>query len=71
MPSSGQDVKVPLAHLHSSLYLGHSFQPEAWWVTLMKNMDQGGLVLNTLRLRQEALHFADDIFKCIFMDENV
>ena len=28
-------------------------------------------VLNTLRLRQNGHHFPDDIFKCIFLNENV
>ena len=28
-------------------------------------------VLNTLRLRENGRHFADDIFKCIFFNENV
>ena len=28
-------------------------------------------ILNTLRLRQNGRHFADDIFKCIFLNENV
>ena len=27
--------------------------------------------LNTLRPRQNGRHFADDVFKCIFLDENV
>ena len=27
--------------------------------------------LNTLRLRQNGRHFPDDIFKCIFLNENV
>ena len=26
---------------------------------------------NTLRLRQDGRHFADDILKCIFLNENV
>ena len=30
-----------------------------------------GVSFNTLRLRRKALHFADDIFKCIFLYENV
>ena len=29
------------------------------------------LLINTLRPRQNGRHFADDIFKCIFLDENV
>ena len=29
------------------------------------------LTLNTLRPRQNGCHFADDIFKCIFLNENV
>ena len=28
-------------------------------------------LINTLRPRQNGLHFPDDIFKCIFVDENV
>ena len=27
--------------------------------------------INTLRLRQNGRHFADDVFKCIFLNENV
>ena len=30
-----------------------------------------GIVFNTLRQRQNERHFADDIFKCIFVNENV
>ena len=29
------------------------------------------LILNTLKLRKNRRHFADDIFKCIFFSENV
>ena len=29
------------------------------------------LIVNTLRLRQNGRHFADAIFKCIFLNENV
>ena len=35
--------------------------------TMMSN----GEVVNTLRSRQDGRHFADDIFKCIFLNENV
>ena len=38
--------------------LTHICIPQPWWV-------------NTLRQRQNGRHFADDIFKCIFMNENV
>ena len=27
-------------------------------------------IINTLRPRQDGRHFADDIFKCIFLNEN-
>ena len=30
-----------------------------------------GYIINTLRLRQDGRHFADDIFKRIFPNENV
>ena len=33
--------------------------------------DQTGYLVNTLRPRQNGRHFADDIFKCIFLNENV
>ena len=36
-----------------------------WWLT----MEQGWL--NTLRPRQNGRHFADDIFKRIFLNENI
>ena len=29
------------------------------------------IIVNTLRLRQDGRHFSDDIFKCIFLDENI
>ena len=31
----------------------------------------GDTIVNTLRPRQDGRHFADDIFKCIFLNENV
>ena len=37
-------------------------------------MTQGSffkILLNTLRLRQNHRHFADDIFKCIFLNEDI
>ena len=32
---------------------------------------QANAVLNTLRLRQNGRHFPDNIFKCIFLNENI
>ena len=32
---------------------------------------RGNSDFNTLRLRQNGCHFADDIFKCIFLNKNV
>ena len=39
----------------------------------LKNVHHTGyfLYLNTMRPRQNGRHFADDIFKCIFLNENV
>ena len=34
-------------------------------------VDQSHWCINTLRPRQDGRHFADDIFKCIFLNENV
>ena len=45
--------------------------------TALENVDRqntdppGILLINTLRPRQNGRHFADDIFKCIFVNENV
>ena len=38
------------------------------WVPLQYMLNS---CLNTLRPRQNGRHFADDIFKCIFFNENV
>ena len=38
--------------------------------TISAKQNQGNLI-NTLRLRQNGWHFADDIFKCIFFSEEV
>ena len=43
---------------------------------LIEMLQQSGLCLgfrrfNTLRPRQNGRHFADDLFKCIFLNENV
>ena len=35
------------------------------------NTKTGNPLINTLRSRQNGRHFADDTFKCIFMNENV
>ena len=39
------------------------------WITYHE--DVGMVGFNTLRPRQNGRHFADDIFKCIFLNENV
>ena len=37
----------------------------------MKQVGLIDLTLNTLKLRQNGCHFPDDIFKCIFLNENM
>ena len=39
------------------------------WVACVGLVNQH--IFNTLRPRQDGCHFADDIFKCIFLNENV
>ena len=49
------------------------------WITIEKALvkwvpnfiPHSQLTVNTLRPRQNGRHFADDIFKCIFLNENV
>ena len=40
-------------------------------LTRFYNVITGNPFFNTLRPRQNGRHFADDIFKCIFLNENV
>ena len=40
-----------------------------WWVHVRLAMET--VLVNTLRPRQNGRHFADDVFKCIFLNENV
>ena len=37
---------------------------------MTKHMEHMIMVVNTLRPRQNGLHFPDDIFKCILLNEN-
>ena len=39
--------------------------------TFLSNYKVNSLLFNTLRLRQNGRHFLDNIFKCIFLNENV
>ena len=38
---------------------------------VIKSMQQALFQFNTLKLRQNRCHFADDTFKCVFLNENV
>ena len=53
--------------------LTHSGRPVPLWFLQMACSQRGiaPSVVNTLRPRQNGRHFADDIFKCIFLNENV
>ena len=37
----------------------------------MEDASSGASFINTLRPRQDGRHFSDNIFKCIFLNENV
>ena len=50
-------VQFLLPPLGDDLLTPNNCRPKTWW-------------LNTLRPRQNGRHFADDIFKCIFLNEN-
>ena len=51
----------------------HSFSYEVIIWSIRRNIVHGGLMmyLNSLRPRQNGRHFADDIFNCISLIENV
>ena len=40
-------------------------------MTILKTIHEWLEYINTLRRRQNERHFADDIFKCIFLNESV
>ena len=44
---------------------------QRWWSSLMPIITIPLQCVNTLRPRQNGCHFADDILKCIFLNENV
>ena len=48
-------------------YQNITFKVNTIWNCIWKKMQ----LLNTLRPKQNNRHFADDIFKCIFLNENV
>ena len=51
----------------SHLPQDHKVQPHKSW----EKPDGRHSPLNTLRLRQNGQHFADDTFKCFFLNENI
>ena len=57
-------------------FIWHLFLSVSWtisnhWFSPPPNSRQTITRINTMRPRQNGRHFADDIFKCIFMNENV
>ena len=62
-------VVMSLIWLMSSLGLWYS--PDSTMYAVQKSTKLCDcLPINTLRLRQNGSHFADDIFKCIFLNQN-
>ena len=51
--------------------LGWIMTPLNQWCGFFLSIRSLGTSINTLRPRQNGRHFADDIFKCIFLNENV
>ena len=48
----------------------HVLYLRLWAVITHSCTNFNGCLINTLRLRQNGCHFPDDIFKCIFLNEN-
>ena len=60
---------TPVLHWTTDIYCSVSnigSKPNMSWI-----LDQNWIAFNTLRLRQNGHHFADDIFKWIFLNEDV
>ena len=60
----------PWPEIWSCKHIQNFFQ---WWLitSLLTHKSGATQILNTLRPKQNGRHFADDTFKCIFMNENV
>ena len=43
----------------------------SWIAVIFFSFPHANSFIKTLRLRQNGRHFTDDIFKCIFLDENI
>ena len=52
-------------------YLVVVFLMHLWYQRETSAISFSPQCVNTLRLRQNGCHFSDDIFKCIFLNENV
>ena len=57
-------IKIPISKSGKSFW---KIPPGKFWQFYLFR----GEWVNTLRLRQNGCHFPDDIFKCIFVNENV
>ena len=71
---SGKDRKVSLklqnlVHFHAPFFTNHIYFTPRDRPPLLKGHHLG--CLNTLRPKQNGRHFADGMFKCIFLNENV
>ena len=74
---------IPIINMHFILpinFIGEmslswqlcNFLHTLWWLISFRSKMPVNLIdVNTLRPRQNGRHFADDIFKCIFLNENV
>ena len=79
-PVSGKHLR----RVSQTVWCDSRFVPSQWETALLCNavsywlganlewcLKLSGVGVNTLRLRQNGRHFPDDIFKCIFVNENV
>ena len=64
--------KVPVVPLRSQVCVSRLYyQSYCWLIPLCMMFAHHRVTINTLRPRQNGRHFTDDIFKCIFFNENV
>ena len=64
------NIHVNVPPINCVLELNMNVKENDWW-WLLARIHLSPAPINTLRLRQNGRHFADDIFKCIFLSENV
>ena len=70
---SGNTLNIPPTLIHCLRHIHHQHLSLIIWYFQLQtcHLTSIGIHIDTLRLRQDGWHFPDNIFKCMFLNENV